>query len=30
MGILVTIFFLRSNLPARFGEAIVPVALLGA
>ena len=30
MGILVTIFFLRSNLPARFGDAIVPVALLGA
>ena len=30
MGILVTIFFLRGNLPARFGDAIVPVALLGA
>ena len=30
MSILVTIFFLRSNLPARFGDAIVPVALLGA
>ena len=30
MGILVTIFFLRANLPARFGDAIVPVALLGA
>jgi len=30
MGSLVTIFFLRSNLPARFGDAIVPVALLGA
>jgi hypothetical protein len=30
MGLLVTMFFLRSNLPARFGDAIVPVALLGA
>ena len=30
MGIMVTFFFLRSNLPARFGDAIVPVALLGA
>jgi hypothetical protein len=30
MGVLVTIFFLRSNLPARFGDAIVPVALLSA
>ena len=30
MGTLVTFFFLRANLPARFGDAIVPVALLGA
>ena len=30
ISVLVTYFFLRSNLPARFGDAIVPVALLGA
>ncbi len=30
MGLMATLFLLRSNLPARFGDAIVPVALLGA
>jgi hypothetical protein len=30
MALLVTLFFLRSNLPVRFGDAIVPIALLGA
>ena len=30
ISLLVTIFFPRTNLPARFGDAIVPVALLGA